>query len=818
MPIINYSRNWLISFLLCFLFLTSNAQQDEIDSLRKELLSYESRDTSYINVLNKLANTISQLDNDSSFLLSTASLRLSKSLDYQGGMAAAYRNLGILYIPRSRYDTSLMYLDSSLVILRDHQDISLESAVHNGFGVAYEESANFQKALDHYFHSIRLKEKIDDHAGVGKIHSNIGKAYFSLGVYDSATSYLVRALENEAYIREYNKGGLAILNLGSVKLSIGELEEAKRLFHEALRIEEEVNEPVPIGTLNGWLGYVSLLQQDLDSAMYYFQYSLGIFQRLNHIKGASAIIARVAGVYMARQQYDSALIYLQSGLTAKNEIHDSQNVPELLLDMARCYDQLGIEDLALSYAIRADNLAERINSKSESLMSTEFIHRLYKARGEYDKAYGVLIKHLAYKDSVLNEQKLAEIKRLETVYGVSRLEADKQQLEQASLAQELIYASDLRRRNIINYSISGGLFLMLLLAGNYYLSLKRKQRANQLLEEKNEKITLQATELKVVNEKIEELSQFKEGLTFMIAHDMKNSLNNILGLSSTEPFDEKMHSIGASGRLMLNLVTNMLDVQKFEETEVPLNRANHELKDLVAEARSQIELLLKMKSLRFLPQVDEGLVVNADAEVMIRILVNLLTNAIKYSRSGTTIQLSSQPSSKENSSFIDVSVKDNGVGIDPDKLPHIFEKYWQQNAKYSGASASTGIGLTFCKLAIEAHGGKIWAESIAGDGTTINLSVPSIEKPKGKFGQFSDESGMDTLVLPNEKKIVQGFAIQMRNHEVYQVGQLKALLEEMDKNEIHSQWKLDVKAAIFEGDKEKFEELVNTPELTTEVP
>jgi len=100
-----------------------------------------------------------------------------------------------------------------------------------------------------------------------------------------------------------------------------------------------------------------------------------------------------------------------------------------------------------------------------------------------------------------------------------------------------------------------------------------------------------------------------------------------------------------------------------------------------------------------------------------------MTNAIKYSTNGQTITLKGEIIEEGNNVFLKISVTDQGIGIQKEKLPHIFDKFWQAEATSSGHAASIGLGLTFCKLAIEAHGGKIAAESEVGKGTTIYLTL-----------------------------------------------------------------------------------------------
>jgi len=256
-----------------------------------------------------------------------------------------------------------------------------------------------------------------------------------------------------------------------------------------------------------------------------------------------------------------------------------------------------------------------------------------------------------------------------------------------------------------------------------------------------------ANAYKTVNaqkEKLQELDNFKEAMTGMIVHDLKNPLNAIIGLSSMNPEDEMMQMINSAGNQMLNLVLNILDVQKFENTEVKLNLNEASLYELAEEANRQVTLLIKQKkqilNINILPQT----IISTDSEVTIRVFVNMLTNAIKYTPNGGSISINQEailfneddynksdliPDTiktkfKFQTPICLISVSDTGQGIPADKLHLVFEKFGQVEAKKSGGVRSTGLGMTFCKMVVEAHGGAIWITSEVGKGTNFYFTLP----------------------------------------------------------------------------------------------
>jgi len=145
------------------------------------------------------------------------------------------------------------------------------------------------------------------------------------------------------------------------------------------------------------------------------------------------------------------------------------------------------------------------------------------------------------------------------------------------------------------------------------------------------------------------------------------------------------------------------------------------VEDVVKQAVRQVTELAREKSLALKTEMTSGLPgIRADEDKLRRTLVNLLGNAIKFSPEESTITLSV----KQQSPSLVFSVSDKGEGIPKEYFERIFEKFGQVETRKSGQKMSTGLGLTFCKMAVEAHGGKIWLESETGKGSTFFFTIP----------------------------------------------------------------------------------------------
>ena len=197
------------------------------------------------------------------------------------------------------------------------------------------------------------------------------------------------------------------------------------------------------------------------------------------------------------------------------------------------------------------------------------------------------------------------------------------------------------------------------------------------------------------------------------------------------------------------------------------------------------------KNITFENQINQQLGIKTDSEILERVFVNLLTNAIKYTPNNEFIFITNEKMNdvKPNlipsffHSFILFKVSDTGQGIPADKLHLVFEKFRQLEAKKSGGIRSTGLGLTFCKLVVEAHGGHIGVESEVEVGTTFWFTVPLGTEVKSAIIADVEESHNETFKLSaSDKQILLPLLSKFIEMEVYEVSSVRNLLKSIDVN------------------------------------
>jgi PAS domain S-box-containing protein len=233
--------------------------------------------------------------------------------------------------------------------------------------------------------------------------------------------------------------------------------------------------------------------------------------------------------------------------------------------------------------------------------------------------------------------------------------------------------------------------------------------------------------------RLQELNNYKDEFMVMASHELKTPLTVILAnlqfLQEVMAKDKNVIFINKTVKQALKLsglVTNLLDVSKIQAGKLELNVTVFDLNSLVQEIVSNLQQTTKNHHLVF-NDSGEKLMVNADRERIEQVVINLLSNSIKYMPVSGNIIINT---SCENGNVL-VSVHDNGIGIPEEDIQNVFLRFYRVSGSASSFSGS-GVGLFISSEIIKAHHGQIWAESELGKGSIFHFSIPACEKEDKK--------------------------------------------------------------------------------------
>ena len=233
---------------------------------------------------------------------------------------------------------------------------------------------------------------------------------------------------------------------------------------------------------------------------------------------------------------------------------------------------------------------------------------------------------------------------------------------------------------------------------------------------------------------LEELERLRAEFLAMVSHELRMPLTSIKGSAATvlgastslDPAEivQFFRIIDAQADHMYDLIGGLLDVARIETGALPVAPGPADLADLVDEAKSAFLSGGGRNNLRIDLPPDLPFVM-ADRRRIVQVLGNLLSNAARYSSEGFPIRVSAV----RDGVHVAVSVADEGRGVSADLLPHLFRKFSRIDGEERGSGiAGSGLGLAICKGIVEAHGGRIWAESDgAGLGARFTFTLPAVD-------------------------------------------------------------------------------------------
>jgi len=261
--------------------------------------------------------------------------------------------------------------------------------------------------------------------------------------------------------------------------------------------------------------------------------------------------------------------------------------------------------------------------------------------------------------------------------------------------------------------------------------LKNLNRKNSLLTEKNHQLEQMNLMLKESEQGLKKLNSTKARLFSIIAHDLRSSMNAILGfseiiankqntLTKTE-LNKYSNIINQTAHKVHLMMENLLDWSKAQGENI---RFNTEVFDLYSTAENVITLLeinAYQKNVGLKSIIPKPCMINGDKTMVGSILRNLLDNALKFTPSGGQIEVFAKTKGK----IVEVWVRDTGIGMESDEADSLFLGDSHASTEGTDHENGTGLGLFICRDFVEMHGGTIWAESRQGSGTTVKFKIPS---------------------------------------------------------------------------------------------
>jgi len=554
----------------------------------------------------------------------------------------------------------------------------------------------------------------------------LANCYTSMGKHDSASYYTYKGLA--MYDNDTSRKGryyycTLTMILGEQYRAMAQFNNAITFFNKSLELAKKSNFTGLISNITNRLAANYYEMKNKPEALKWADSSLYMAIIKNDITLQVNNLLIKAAIERDNGNYRQALKSFLKVLAFQKSQSGPMGLPGILNNIATTYSYLNDCKNAIKYAQQSYNISEKNHQTTYSVVALDLLAKCYAQSGDYKKAYQYSRLYEETRYQIFNKDRDTQINTLSAKYKSE--EKDKQITVQKLDIERQTNA--LKKNNILFIAFLVILVLIVAFLANRLMLNRKLRRAHELQKQQTELIKAQkdeiehyAEELKSTYEQLQKLDKHKQAMTNMIVHDLKSPISVLADIDMFGSEAEKRPVIKAISSQMMNLVLNMLDVSKAEEGEMRLSKTEINLFELVNRVIEDADYFIIDKNIHIVNKINPFYFINADRDIVKRILNNLLGNAIKFSYSNSKIVFDT--SVAENSSLL-LSIQDFGVGIAREYQELIFERFKQFDKGRSGNFKATGLGLAFCKMAAEAHGWKIEVESEPGKGAIFSLEI-----------------------------------------------------------------------------------------------
>ena len=682
----------------------------------------------------------------------------------------------------------------------DKVDISdsLRFYTYNEISVLYSLN-NPRKSREYAYKAYEVSQLMRDALTQGIALRQIGAMSLRLDEITHALDYHLQALALFKQINNEYKSAEVLLEIGVDYVRLEKYDKALSFMHEAKEIFSKINKNTSFSTCLNNIGGVHYYLEQYDSTLFYYQSCIDLALKINDKKNLSYAYHNIGEIYFIQENYKKAKDYVLKSLLLKRELGNKSMIPSILITFSKIEIKLNKLQSAYNLLTEALIVSREIESKSFIRDSYEQLAIVEEKRGNYIEALIFQKKLLNIENEINEDTKNEYVSNLQVEFETEKVENENALLkEKAAFQQKLIH-----KQKFVNISIITILLLVIGIAWQFIYNYNKQKSKNITLHKKNNIVKHQSNKLK-------KLSKFKDEITGMIFHDLKNPMSIIIGATSflSEDLPQRKIIFEAAKRIE-NMTLDMLDIQRHEDATMNLNKTNNVIFDIAENAIKLTEHLFNKKNIVIVNKIHTDLLLNVDKQVIERVFENLLTNAIKFSLNNKTITLNY----KIKEERLLLSVSNQGLYIPDEYKEMIFDRFTQigtESKLYQGAS---GLGLRFCKLAIDSHGGKIWVNSEYEKVTTFYFSLPynnGIPIMEDDFiGKVWEPRIID--LSEEDKASISSCIKRLKELEVFEASEIKAELLKININNRKQlkEWTEQIMNTVITCNHEEYKKLIN---------
>ncbi len=540
-------------------------------------------------------------DYDSMKYYAEKSLIISKKWNYLDGQAESYFQVGSYYLNTLKYDTALYYFNESVKLFQEIEADYNTYRCYNSIGMAHIRLANIDSGIYYYEKAKEGFVSLGNKLGQAAIEVNIGIEYYHNGDIAEAIKRLENAIKLFESIGNINERALAYRNLGMFYHSIGDYKKGTESLIQAIRFAQKSGNKLIESAAYSNIGIMFAQQEQFTESITYFKKCYELSSELNDTLNIIIALNNLVDSYFGMNNLKKSMKKYEEALSLHGNYIPLEQKAVSLMGIALIHEKnKDYKNAEYHFNKALANTDEHWNIEAFRGAS-KGLFNVYRNLKNYEKTLTYYIRHVEFKDSISNKKNSQKLIR-ETLNLQHQNEIT--QIELGQKKKELMAEKEKARQVALKNYFMVGFAFVFILAVIIFLSLRKNRKKNKELKELNEEVRTQKEliqsqneELTITNEKLVELDRFKEAMTGMIVHDLKNPLNAILNLQQENPA-QAVPLVMQSGKQMLNMVLNILDVYKHDESKMVLDKINCSLTAIITKAIKEVEFLSEQKNVK----------------------------------------------------------------------------------------------------------------------------------------------------------------------------------------------------------------------------
>ena len=520
---------------------------------------------------------------------------------------------------------------------------------------------------------------------------------------------------------DLNAVAISYITIAANYAEMTEFDKALFLYNKSLSYANKVDNDTLKQRINNNLGNIySFEKKQYKKGIHFYEKSLRYSQKLADTNQIFVTRLNIAWAYFDIGHFEKGFPSLEFINKYNGKYGDETTVTAVNMLNGMYYGYRGNNEKATSSFLNAIKFGKKENEKSDlSFAHLEYSKYLLK-KGDYKNAYENLLRYNIITDQLYNKEKLKKA----NVAGINlELDEYKRQIGRFETEKE-VQLQSLRKSKIIVVLFAVVVVFLLLLLYTLFKNNNFKKKTNAKLSKTNK-------ELLIAKEKAEEATIIKSQFVSTISHELRTPLYGVVGMTNVLLDEHKelanspyMNSLKFSAKYLLSLVNDILQINKIEDNRIVLENLTFNISDEINMIRSSLSFLAKTNNncirVSIDPDIPEYLI--GDKLRLCQIIMNLVSNALKFTKNGEVSIKISLVNIDCQSHFIEFQIQDNGIGIATADQEKIFEKFIQVGRKQTDYQG-TGLGLSIVKQLLGLFKSDIVVESAIGKGTLMKFVI-----------------------------------------------------------------------------------------------